>query len=339
MKYQVIAHEHIFPTEEFFPQCHASTIERLPDGSLLSAWFAGSYEGHRDVGIWGAHRSSSGWSDPVVLAQHEEDGKPVPCWNPVLFWNGQQLFLYYKVGMKIPTWRTYYKTSTDGGHHWSEARLLVEDDIGGRGPVKNKCITLSCGRVLAPASLEDASRWDCFVDYSDDGGLHWTKSQLVPLEHRQLHKLGVIQPTLWEDREHPGRVHMLMRSTEGAIYESLSEDRGEHWSHAKRTALPNNNSGIDLAQLEDGRLILVYNPVTEGQRTPIAFTISSDNGATWAAPQILEHASGNEEIKAAEFSYPAIVAKGNTAHITYTWNRRTIAYWHLSFTSPHSQKV
>ena len=31
----------------------------------------------------------------------------------------------------------------------------------------------------------------------------------------------------------------------------------------------------------------------------------------------------------AEFSYPAIIAEGNEVYITYTWKRKTIAFWHI----------
>ena len=44
------------------PSCHASTLAELPDGRLFCAWFGGTKEGAKDVGIYGAFRSASGWS-------------------------------------------------------------------------------------------------------------------------------------------------------------------------------------------------------------------------------------------------------------------------------------
>lgn len=44
MDYQIICHQHLFEPESQFAQCHASTIEMLPDGALTAAWFAGSHE-------------------------------------------------------------------------------------------------------------------------------------------------------------------------------------------------------------------------------------------------------------------------------------------------------
>ena len=31
----------------------------------------------------------------------------------------------------------------------------------------------------------------------------------------------------------------------------------------------------------------------------------------------------------AEFSYPSLVVVGNELHLSYTYNRATIAYWHM----------
>ena len=46
-----------------FPRAHASTIVEAPDGSLISAWFGGTGEGNKDVGVWSSRRPKGGdWS-------------------------------------------------------------------------------------------------------------------------------------------------------------------------------------------------------------------------------------------------------------------------------------
>ncbi len=196
--------------------------------------------------------------------------------------------------------------------------------------MKNKCIRLRDGAVLAPASTEGGG-WECFTDRSEDGGKTWKRSRNVPLDKKSLTGPGIIQPTLWQDSA--GTVHMLMRSSEGCIFRSDSADGGKSWGQAVRTALPNNNCGIDLARLSDGRLVLVYNPVSGNwaARSPIAFAVSQDNGESWSEPQYLDHVPCDRNMESAEFSYPAVIAEGNDVYITYTWKRRTIAFWHLRF--------
>jgi len=274
--------EFIFGDNRPFASCHASTLVALEDGSVLAAWFGGSREGAGDVAIWYSKRVGGKWSPPIKVA--DEEG--LPHWNPVLFQatNGK-IFLFYKVGHIIPQWYTRYITSNDGGNTWSEPQPLVDGDRGGRGPVKNKPIRLHDGTWLAPASIE-GEYWDAFVDISYDEGKTWVKSSMVPINNRQMaggqkakdaelpvpefsfKGKGVIQPTLWESK--PGVVHMFLRSTDGFIYRSDSQDGGKTWCPAYRTSLPNNNSGIDLVRLDSGVLVLAYNPVGEnwGPRTP-----------------------------------------------------------------------
>jgi len=67
------------------PRCHASTLAESGD-VLVAAWFGGTDEGHKDVGIWVARKNGKQWSKSVEVAngvQHAE--KRYPCWNPVLF--------------------------------------------------------------------------------------------------------------------------------------------------------------------------------------------------------------------------------------------------------------
>lgn len=75
ISYQVLEHQHIFEEKRWFLQCHASTICRLPDGTLGVAWFAGSHEKAPDVAIWFSKKRENGWSDPVKIADREG----IPC--------------------------------------------------------------------------------------------------------------------------------------------------------------------------------------------------------------------------------------------------------------------
>jgi predicted neuraminidase len=335
MKLNPILKEFVFEDNRPFNSCHASTLTVLPNGEVLAAWFGGTREGADDVAIWYSRRSEGVWSYPVKVA--DEEG--IPHWNPVLFKREDGIiFLYYKVGHKIPKWSTRFISSSDDGHTWTTPRPLVEGDVGGRGPVKNKPILLKDGTMASPASIE-GENWDAFADLSYDQGITWIKSNLVPIRRSasisepfvkesipvpllSFKGKGVIQPTLWESE--PGKVHMLLRSTEGKIYRSDSLDSGKTWREAYPTNLPNNNSGIDLVKLENGNLVLVFNPVGEnwGKRTPLILSVSKDNGESWIEGFILEKEEG-------EYSYPAIVACKNELFITYTWKRERIAFWKL----------
>ena len=320
---RIIAREKIMPANLMGRNCHASHLLPSADGSLFAVWFEGTKEGEADVCIWGARRSTDGhWSEKRRLTA--DDG--LPHWNPVLFRkaNGEVL-LFSKKGTPIPRWYTMMQCSDDDCETFSPAKELIPGDVGGRGPVRNKILRMSNGVLAAPASDENG-QWRAFIDLSDDDGETWRKSDWLQLfsDEEQYHRRGVIQPTLWESE--PGHIHALLRSSEGCIYRADSANFGETWCAPYPIALPNNNSGIDLAPLPDGRLILAYNPAGEnwGPRNHIALAVSADNGATWQHLMNLENEPGQHE-----FSYPCVIAEGSTLHISYTFDRVNIAYWQI----------
>jgi predicted neuraminidase len=326
-----------------FGNCHASTLASLPGGDLIVAFFAGTREGEGDTAVWLASRRGERWLAPEPLF-----GEPgLPHWNPVLHAEGARLWLFYKVGASVHVWRTRCAESGDGGATWSPPRDLVPGDPLPRGPVKNKLVVLSNGDWLAPGSIETASTWRAFVDVSVDRGRSWRKFDVplaaLPVPAKRPTEIwsglasaqlwendvgrvfgwdGVIQPTLWESAS--GTLHMLLRSTRGHVYRSDSSDRGRSWCEAYATALPNNNSGIDVARLASGILVLACNPVAAnwGRRYPLSLLFSADDGTTWNERVDVETDEG-------EFSYPAIIDAGDALHLCYTANRTNIVHRHI----------
>ena len=328
----IVSRDFIFGEDRPFKECHASTIIHLENGEYLVAWFGGTHEKHNDVGIWISTGKSGIWSEPYKVAKIRNDAH----WNPVLFKdNNDIIHLYFKVGKEITDWETWEITSEDHGQTWTEARELVKGDRGGRGPVRNKPIILSDGTWLAGASFEQNTgemHWNVFIDRSEDNGKTWMATPYIELDRSNFTGKGVIQPTLWEST--PGHIHMLVRSTNGKIYRSDSEDYGKTWCKFYATGMPNNNSGIDLVKLQDGTLILAYNPVSEnwGSRSYLNIAVSHDNGITWPEKIILE--DGNDQ---GEYSYPAIITYDNKIALTYTWKRQCIVFWEFEYT--HSSEL
>ena len=315
----------IFDSTPLFPQCHGSTIETLPDGKLMAAWFGGTREAHPDTAIYGSTLdvSQNEWNEPCLLAKVSAE----PHWNPVLFRDASNnMHLFFKVGSTPVDWITWHSEMKRGEKSFSSPKLLVQDDIsGGRGPVRNKPIILSDGSWLAPGSHErkvvippnktiPSDVWDSFVDRSDDCGETWSRSLYVG---RPSRKGGVIQPTVWESSN--GNVHMFMRSTAGYVYRSDSQDYGRTWTEPKSTGVPNNNSSVDVCEAGFGLLAMAYNPVSGNwaARTPISLAFSKDNGDTWTEPISIEHSFASK----AGFAYPSLTRSPKGIYMSYTWNR------------------
>lgn len=324
--------------ETLYQACHVSTVARNERGDLAVAYFGGTKEGALDLGIWLSRRIDGVWQKPRRIKymygfQH---------WNPILRYdeNGN-LCLMYKVGHNVQEWYTLISESGDFGETWDHSREAVEGDHTPRISTKNHLI-IRGNNWFGGTSVETNTTHDCFIDVSRDGGKTWTLHP-IPFDHIMHEHVGmiewegikelwasdpnivlrwdgVIQPTIWSLR--PGRLSCLMRSSRGCLFRSDSDDDGETWCKAYPTALPNNNCGIDVAQMPDDTLVLFYNPISVnwGERTPLSVSISQDDGETWTVPWDLETEPG-------EYSYPFALPDGNSRiDLTYTWRRKKIVH-------------
>lgn len=305
---RVLTNEFIFTTAPF-PSCHASTIVETGT-DLVAAWFGGTGEKHKDVGIWQSRLEKNGWTEPREVADGvQTDGARFPCWNPALFQpSAGPLLLFYKVGPSPDQWWGMLKQSADGGKSWSESRRLP---AGILGPIKNKPVQLSNGEILCGSSTENDG-WKIHFERTSDLGKTWLSTE--PLQDSS--EFGAIQPTILF--HHGNRLQALARTRQGKICQAWSEDLGHTWSKMTATSLPNPNSGIDAVSLKDGRQLLVYNHTATG-RSPLNVAVSS-NGIDWTPSEILEKERG-------EYSYPAVIQSSDgVVHITYTWKRQRIKH-------------
>lgn len=319
-------------------QVHASSLLVLGDDSYLVVWFAGAHEGAADSRIHVLRCTGSTTSVAVIAADDDQ-----PHWNPVLAHGpGERLWLFFKRGWRIDRWSTWVCHSSDNGHTWTAPSELVPGDTtGGRGPVRQA--PLRRGNLwLAPGSVEvwEPPRWDCFVDISADEGRTWQRVD-IPLDHDGLRGAGCIQPCLVELPD--GSLVVLARSTEGAVYRSVTQDPYS-WPQLEPVGLPNNNSGLAAVALPDGRILACHNAAGQdwGARSTLLVSESADSGRTWRllAALVDDPAAGDGERDGApsgaaatgvitsgegEHSYPSLAVSAGELWVTWTWQRRSIA--------------
>ncbi|MCC6681267.1 MAG: exo-alpha-sialidase [Phycisphaeraceae bacterium] len=203
----------------------------------------------------------------------------------------------------------YQTRSSSGRTAWVDPpQLLFEGFIGQlMAPT-----TLADGRILMPfhSAVKDRTAPTgasiSTVAYSDDRGQTWTVSAsrlTAPVATDFNGSLdGAVEPIIIDQSRFGDpaidRQWMLIRTQDGYLYQSFSEDRGETWSDAERSIFPSSNSAAAYLWLPDrngnGRpeLILFWNntricPRYEGQgvysgRDAIHAALSCDGGRTWA---------------------------------------------------------
>lgn len=309
-----------------FAECHASTICETSRG-LVAAWFGGSKEGRDDVGIWTSYHDGLRWSSPRLTAngiQHQD--LRFPCWNPVLFQapgDGPTL-LFFKVGPNPRQWWGEIMVSYDRGRTFVERRRLPQ---GIDGPVRCKPMLLADGHTLLCGSSTEFDGWRVhfeqvsLVDGQPSGVWHRT----APINDASTY--NAIQPTLLTQAD--GSILALCRTRESVVVSTVSKDQGRSWSELAPTDLPNPNSGIEGVTLNDGRHLLVYNPLPSGNngwgRRSILSLAVSDDGVKW------EKLIDLEKEESGEFSYPAVIqAEDGAVHVTYTWQRKRVKHLVIS---------
>ncbi len=318
--------ELIYPLDDKpTPECHASTIVEVEDG-FIAAWFGGTGERHKDVGIWISMNLDGNWSKPIeVVNGYQNDTLRYPTWNPVLFQHKDgPLMLFYKVGPTPRDWWGMLTISDNGGRTWTKPVKLGKDKKVGHlvGPVKNKPIQLENGAIICPSSTEVENNinnyWRVHFEITKDMGKTW--KVIGPINDGI--KFSAIQPSILTYPN--GKMQVLCRSRQNVITQSWSHDGGSTWSEMTATELPNPSSGTDAVTLADGRHLLIYNHTIRESDFPrsrnmLNLAISED-GKNWKPVMTLERQEG-------EYSYPAIIqAEDGLVHITYTYRRKSIKY-------------
>lgn len=349
-------------------QNHAAFLARLDDGALVCAWFGGSLEGKSDICIYAAllDEGAEAWSAPRRLTDDPDRSEQ----NPVVFTapdGGMWLF----------------NTAQPAGNQ-DEARVLVrpltrDGDGLAAGPARD--MGLPPGTfVRAAVQVRDDGVWmlPLFLCNSRPGqrwtGAFDTAAMGVSTDAGQTWVVEDVPNS-------PGSVHMTPVPLEGsrmaafyrrrqadAVHRSESADGGRTWSAPAPTDVPNNNSSIAAARLNDGRIALLCNPVSAATsddrraslydelgedddrqnasggcnpvwgvpRAPLSLCLSRDGGRSFPVRRVIEDGSGaclsNDSLdgRNQELSYPALLPRSDGGlDIAFTLHRRAIKHVRL----------
>ncbi|KAJ7297587.1 hypothetical protein O6H91_Y047200 [Diphasiastrum complanatum] len=313
----ILKKEYLLPVDRTFKMCHASTIVELEPAHFLVAYFGGTCEGCPDVAIYTQHLKNGIWTGPIQV----DDELDVPLWNPVLFkMPNRQVLLFYKIGRDCKTWSGFLKRSWDNGETWSEREPLPPGILG---PIKNKPLLTKDGHLLCGSSVESWKARGAWMEITTNSGYSWSKQGPIYVQDgsmNNVHHMGVIQPVPYMTATGDIRVLLRPNTIIGNISMASSTDGGYSWSKVVSVGLTNPNSGFDGVKLLDGRLLIVYNPISKRcSRGVLRVAISEDEGESWKDVLTLEKMPG------AEFSYSAVIeASDGLVHTTYTYNRTQI---------------
>lgn len=313
---------------------HAANLLELDNGDLLCVWFTGSGEGNPDTNIALSRlpAGSDAWSAPVILSDDTERSEQ----NPVLFQAPDgKLWLFHTSNEphNQKTSRVAYRVSEDRGATWGPTEVL----FNGTGIfIRQPLIVLQNGDWLLPAYYCRMEGHYSVVQISTDQGRTWTEYEVQNSLHR-------VQMNIVERSD--GSLFAIFRSRQAErIYTSISTDQGRTWSTPVKSELPNNNSSIQMTQLANGHLALVYNNSSlerdqfrwvqrKGEfrkktlRTPLTLAISEDEGLTWPLYKNIQMADLEYKDSEIGYSYPSIIStQDGKLHVAFSYLRKAIKY-------------
>ena len=304
---------------------HSVSLALLPDGRVAAAWFAGSREGAADVAVVMSILDKHAWSEPHAIMQRETVQRDTrrlirKLGNPVLWTDPAGTLHLWFVSVSCGGWAgsaINHVQSIDGGKTWSAVqRLITSPFLNISTLVRNPPLTLADGGTGLPAYHEFLTKRAEWLRLDKQGRV--VDKAEVPATSAML------QPAVVTLDDSHALALMRDAGPDHRIQATQTGDAGDHWQKATATDLPNPDSGLALLRLNDGDLLLAYNPQSSN-RTLLALALSHDQGRTWSRPRLVEQGSGADE-----FSYPALLQdKAGRIHLAYTWQRQKIK--HLAF--------
>lgn len=236
-------------------------------------------------------------------------------------------------------------TTTDG-ENWSEPKdVLMADGTQLTGIMEQDPHTLGDGRVVGAAHFQPGLQ--VYPIYTDDptGQRGWHKASFSPTtgsaQSREL------EPSLF--RKTDGTLVMTFRDQNSSykLLAAQSTDRGETWTKAVQTNMPDCRSKQSAGNLPDGTAYIVNCPNTSNRpssdynnkpRLPLSITLSAD-GTTFDRAYMLR--SGEElsavrysgQAKRKGFHYPKSMVSGDYLYVAYATNKEDVEYSRVPLSS------
>jgi predicted neuraminidase len=315
------------------PAAHASVLVAMPEAdsaALTAFWFAGDRESAPNVQIAASRfdRARQAWSPARFVVNRHAMGVQLGfglrrLGNPVAWIDAQG--------------RTHLFVVATGGGGWAASRVLHLRQAQGSSAsdlqfeplrvlplswlwnlsylVRTAPLPLADGGMVLPAYFELGAKTPVALRFDAQG--EWVGMV------RMSRRTHVLQPALLATSAIDWLA--LLRDTRhnGKIGVSQTQDGGQTWFDAPDLPLDNPDAGV--ATLSVGaQQLLVFNPSTSSRQG--LRLAQSTNGTHWATALDLEAG-----VTGQEFSYPALAWADRSLWVSYTDQRKSIAWQRLDW--------
>ncbi len=320
------------------PAAHASALLAMPashPSALLAFWFAGQRESAADVQIAASRfdRATQEWSAArFVVNRHtlaQQLGFAVRrLGNPVAWLDAQGRVHLFVVATGLGGWaaaRIVHLRQSQDGQDFATLAFKVERILplswlwNNSFLVRTAPLPLTDGGMVLPVYFEMGIKYPVALRFDAKG----TFLGMVRISSRQ----HLLQPTLLMADESRWLALMRDQRIDGKVAVAQTLDGGQHWSDLPNLTLHNPDSSVAALALAPGHMFLVHNSLPKGRN--VLDLSASEDGQKWLLAQTLARGTGQDE-----YSYPALAWADDSLWVSYTEQRKAIAWQRFSFSVP-----
>ena len=316
-------------------------------GALYCMWQSSAKDEDSDD-TWVAYSRSDDegrtWSSPMVLCPTIANGY---CASGGWLSTPDRLIGYINVRTKSIANNggyTQYVESTDGLSWTAPQDVIMADGSQLNGIFEQDPHVLPDGRIIGAAHFQPGLKL-CPI-YTDDptGRTGWRKGTFAHTDNGT--QSAELEPSFFLQSD--GTIVMVMRDQKGSYrtLASVSKDRGESWTKAVKTTMPDSRAKQCAGNLPDGTAFLVNNPgrVTNSSNTtwrvPLALTLSND-GTVFTRSYLLRSGENGDyparryegKAKTLGYSYPKAMHHGGYLYVSYATNKDDAQYTRVPLTA------
>jgi len=320
------------------PAAHASTLLTMPaadSSALMAFWFAGTRESDPDVQIAASSfdRRTQQWSAARFVVNRQTLGGQLGfgvrrLGNPVAWLDGERRIHLFVVATGLGGWaasRIVHLRQSDSAQAFNAltfdaVRVLPLSWLWNTSfLVRSAPLPLADGGMLLPVHFELGTKYPVALRFDARGELIGT-ARISSRHHLLQPTLLIAGPSHWL---------ALMRDqrAQGRVAVAQTRDGGQNWTDSEDLALTNPDASVAALTLGDGRMLLAHNS-SPHDRTALDLSVSA-GGRNWALAQVLAHGTGADE-----YSYPALAWADDSLWVSYTDQRKAIAWQRFSFSAP-----
>ncbi|WP_114968926.1 exo-alpha-sialidase [Rhodoferax ferrireducens] len=322
------------------PAAHASSLLAMPAGhpsALMAFWFAGARESAADVQIAASYfdRRSQQWSAARFVLNRAAMGDQLGfgvrrLGNPVAWLDAQGKIHLFVVATGLGGWaagRIVHLRQSEAGQDFSAlsfdmVRALPLSWLWNTSfLVRSAPLPLKDGGMVLPVHFELGIKYPVALRFDAAGDF----KGMVRISSRQ----HLLQPTLLMVNASHWLALMRDNSPVGKVAVAQTLDNGQSWADLPDLALDNPDASVAGLAMAPGRMFLAQNSSLHSRK---ALDLSASvDGRVWSLAQGLAHGAGADE-----YSYPALTWADDSLWVSYTDQRRNIAWQRFSLSaSPH----